>query len=457
MARVNTVIRARAKQLMDLMSSRRCPDEFVHELGSVVGLSDDLPLTEYLTTPDQWRAAIDAASVVWKEKGSQPATRNLVRFLTAGARHSIIDWFGYRTLAGLSGFPWYGTSDDGEYITHIHVEDADGSLDRDAAMTAIETNLNIGEQAVVSFVHFMENFHELWRWTQAGNVTLGTNRVTLSPGEIGMTGVDTSGWDAAAHVWIAYIDTADTASFAFRWNDTTDDGYFVSITQGPATGTGLVELWRSIAGVPASVASAAADIRGFPAPATGTLTAVAGAALFDGETFTLPDGVGQTGVFEFDDDGAVTPGNIAVPFDATMSADQVAVAVETAINNNTIGLRIGASFAGAGVVDLTHDLETVLGNQATSESVVAAGFSLTNMAGAVGPEGMRLDVQTFPTLPGPGLDIKVVVDGVHAFTYNDASPIGVGRNGMVTVGANVADFLYHEVVPLTGQDIRTLP
>jgi hypothetical protein len=271
-----------------------------------------------------------------------------------------------------------------------------------------------------------------------------------------MSGVDTSGWDAVAHVWIAYIDTADTASFAFRW-DSSSNGYFVSITQGPASGTGLVELYRSVAGTPSLVDSAAADIRAFPTPATGTLTAVAGSLLVDGETFTLPDGVGQTGVFEFDDDGSVTPGNILVPFDATMTADQVAVAVESAIENNTIGLRIGASFAGSGVVDLTHHLETVEGNQTTAETVANAGFTLTDMAGAIGPEGVRLDVQTFPTINPTALDIKVVVDGVHLFTWSDSSPHPVGHNRMVTVGANVADIIYHEVVPLTGQDVRTLP
>src|SRR5690606_25921870 len=69
--------------------------------------------------------------------------------------------------------------------------------------------------------------------------------------------------------------------------------------------------------------------------ATGTLTAIAaaiGVGIEDGDTFTLDDGINPATVFEFDTDGNVTPGNVAVPIGASDSATLVKAAMIAAIN-----------------------------------------------------------------------------------------------------------------------------
>lgn len=72
-----------------------------------------------------------------------------------------------------------------------------------------------------------------------------------------------------------------------------------------------------------------------------SLTAPAGNQLADGETFTISDGV-HTLTFEFEDTAldvsdpnfGVTPGNVAVGFGVTDTADQVAEAIRDAINSS---------------------------------------------------------------------------------------------------------------------------
>lgn len=79
-------------------------------------------------------------------------------------------------------------------------------------------------------------------------------------------------------------------------------------------------------------------------PPTGTIWCIAGSFLVDGETFTIDDGVNPAKVFEFDKDGIVIPGNVAVPVTNLMSASDVAVAVSNAINLVGTGLAITATF-----------------------------------------------------------------------------------------------------------------
>jgi len=57
-------------------------------------------------------------------------------------------------------------------------------------------------------------------------------------------------------------------------------------------------------------------------PSSGTLTAIAagGAGIADGDTFELDDGVNPAVTFEFDSNGSVTPGNVPVTFIAAVQA-----------------------------------------------------------------------------------------------------------------------------------------
>jgi hypothetical protein len=67
-------------------------------------------------------------------------------------------------------------------------------------------------------------------------------------------------------------------------------------------------------------------------PATGSLVAVAGALLIDGETFTIGDGVNPATVFEFDSNGVVVAGHVAVVFTGAYTDIQVANSMRAAIN-----------------------------------------------------------------------------------------------------------------------------
>lgn len=452
-ARVHSIIRAKAASLRDVHSPRRIPGRFARQLAWDVGFSDDLALSGHVATEDEWRRVAEIAMDVWATRGIQPSYRNIVRAMT-GARIWIGDWFGLRTLAGLSGFPWYGTAVNGEYITHIHVEDVDGNLDRDKALESLNTVRPFGEGVVCTFVHFVESWDNLFRWTDSGPATVANNRLSLqgvASATLDETLIDPTGWAKVAHVFIAHIGAGDTLRYTFQWDTAGPTYYYVDVVEG---GAGSVSVWRFLGGA-VMLGTAAVAVRGWPAYATGTITNVAGALLVDGETFTINDGVGTTTIFEFDDDGSVAAGNVAVAFTAADTADQVRNAIITAINR-TPSLRVSAAIGGAALTDLTHDIRTAQGDQPITETVANAGFVVTGMAGGVDEWGARIDVQCFPAV-GPSLDIKVLVDGVHALTVNDPAPIAQGRVAFSTPLGGAVDVLYHEVVPLTAHDIRTLP
>lgn len=77
--------------------------------------------------------------------------------------------------------------------------------------------------------------------------------------------------------------------------------------------------------------------------AVGSITAVIGSLLVDGEAFTLNDGFNPAKTFEFDNNSTTLPGNIPVVFNASMTVTQVATAILNAINSVTIGLQITAT------------------------------------------------------------------------------------------------------------------
>ena len=79
-------------------------------------------------------------------------------------------------------------------------------------------------------------------------------------------------------------------------------------------------------------ASVVETIRNNPLPA-GTILALPGTDLADGETFTITDQGGPR-TFEYDSNGIVTPGNIRVPIQRSFTAEQVATAIAESIRGN---------------------------------------------------------------------------------------------------------------------------
>jgi len=120
-------------------------------------------------------------------------------------------------------------------------------------------------------------------------------------------------------------------------------------------------------------------------PALGSITTVAGASLVDAtDTFTIDDGIHPPVVFEFDSNGVITPGNIAVPFTGGDTADDVRDTIITVINNVPKELlTVSASDGGAATVDLQSDLIGAVGNNPITETVAAGGFAVAGMVGGL--------------------------------------------------------------------------
>lgn len=164
--------------------------------------------------------------------------------------------------------------------------------------------------------------------------------------------------------------------------------------------------------------------------ASGSITAVAGASLVDGEIFTLNDGTNTPTIFEFDSGGGVTGGHVAVAFTGGDSAATVAAAIRSAINGVGGTLLITAGTVTGSTVPLTNDVVGAQGNQTITETVVNSGFVVTGMSGGSADatqwtydtQGEARIERTLPiqelvdpsgnfvTFPVPGTD-KLVVQG----------------------------------------------
>jgi hypothetical protein len=117
--------------------------------------------------------------------------------------------------------------------------------------------------------------------------------------------------------------------------------------------------------------------------ATGSITAVAGASLVDGETFTINDGVNTPTVFEFNLTGGITGSNVAVAVTGGDSAATVAAAIRTAINNVGGTLLVTAAAPVGATIALTNDNYGAQGNVTITDTVANVGFTTTGMSGGV--------------------------------------------------------------------------
>lgn len=107
--------------------------------------------------------------------------------------------------------------------------------------------------------------------------------------------------------------------------------------------TGNVPITETVSNVGFIVSGMAGGGPSFKA--IGSITAISGNLLVDGETFTISDGFNPPKTFEFDNNSSTLPGNIPVVFNPAMTAAQVATAILNAINSVTTGLQVTASFS----------------------------------------------------------------------------------------------------------------
>ncbi len=159
--------------------------------------------------------------------------------------------------------------------------------------------------------------------------------------------------------------------------------------------------------------------------AAGTIEAVAGIGLVDGETFTIGDGATFT-TFELDSDGAVMPGHVAVSFSSHSSTLHVRDAIIAAVNGEH-DLQVTASASHLPmqphVVVLMNDHYGRHGNVAISATVADRAFVVTGMMGGIGESSdVKLSGGTWKTSVGAGSGKRyfeargcrrLTVEGVH--------------------------------------------
>jgi len=121
--------------------------------------------------------------------------------------------------------------------------------------------------------------------------------------------------------------------------------------------------------------------------ATGTIQFIAKANLVDGETFVLDDGANPAVTFWINQSGTYTPSggyddtNIEVDISGDTTAGEVAITGKAAINGITTGLLITGGTITAAELALENDNFGTAGNQAITETVTDAGFTVSGMSG----------------------------------------------------------------------------
>jgi hypothetical protein len=140
------------------------------------------------------------------------------------------------------------------------------------------------------------------------------------------------------------------------------------------------------------------------APSIGTIRAISGVLISDGEIFTLADGVNPVRTFEFDKNSTVTPGRMPVTINDGMTAEQVAVATVEAIMGSVNVLNINAGFstrtAGFAFFRMGEGGFMVL---PTLEKVPIAAASRKAMNGIQAAHGVKGDLSLAPDA-APALD-----------------------------------------------------
>jgi len=146
---------------------------------------------------------------------------------------------------------------------------------------------------------------------------------------------------------------------------------------GPYCGDGAVDAGVEYCddGNTSACGTCSSNCADYRVQARGQITAVAGSQLVDGETFTLSDGV-STRVFEFDEDGGVTPGNILLYYPGATSI-QMATAIVVGIGSTPLTISASSVFSNVTLVNTTPG---IAGNQPITETVADPGFVVIGMA-----------------------------------------------------------------------------
>ncbi|MEZ5992182.1 MAG: hypothetical protein R3E76_07495 [Planctomycetota bacterium] len=110
-----------------------------------------------------------------------------------------------------------------------------------------------------------------------------------------------------------------------------------------------------------------------------TVNAPGGGGTADGDTFVIDDGINGPQTFEFDSNGSIQVGAISVDIAGATTQNEIGVALTAAINANP-SVRIFATYAGSGVIQLKHEIACNIGDAAS----LAAGGNAADMAFSTG-------------------------------------------------------------------------
>lgn len=266
--RALNVHEAQRGALPDLLDPTTCPDAFLPDLAHTLGLTNETRLRahyESANDPAAWRQIIALLPEIWKAKGDHETTRRIVR-AACGARCFIGDWHHLRLVLDAAEFPFYAAAAvavGGEYWTEVHVEDRDGTLDRDRCEDALALVRPLGERFNLTFVDALENWAEgLGRYTMGGTYALDAEEHFLSLGPDGavrseaiLTGGTTAAWDHETYNCIARVAAGSIFDFNVRYAGGAWTGYTAVLNLA----AGSVQLARNAIVVATSVGAPAPD------------------------------------------------------------------------------------------------------------------------------------------------------------------------------------------------------
>ncbi|HEX8439736.1 MAG TPA: hypothetical protein VF697_31870, partial [Archangium sp.] len=153
-------------------------------------------------------------------------------------------------------------------------------------------------------------------------------------------------------------------------------------------GDGIVNLTRGEVcddgnGESCGTCGAGCTARKEPKPATGSIIALPGKDIKDGDELTISDGKLSL-TFEFNTGAITKPGNVAIDINSSDDPDEVADAIRQAIQWESSRFAIRVPSVSWNVVELKNDKSGISGNVLITESVSKEGFKVNGMSGGSG-------------------------------------------------------------------------
>lgn len=247
-----------------------------------------------------------------------------------------------------------------------------------------------------------------------------------------------------------------TGAFDIHFNAAPDGGAVVHLRNDLFGAAGNVAITETVAdpGFVVAGMSGGSDY----APAVGSITAIAGALLNDGETFTIDDGVNPAVTFEFDSGGGVTPGNVPVPFTPADTDLVVAANIRSAINT-AANLRVKAdpvfSYATRDRWLFEAQSEGLWGNDIKVEIAGSPNFRRQQRAGDFTPPFLAtgdgtagpysFTIPNAPLIPG---SVIITAAGYEAHDDGNGTLLGDVISGTVNYETGATSVTFSGVVPV---------